>query len=60
MFEQESLRKIGLEHLCAFEKGIDVFMAVETLQIGLDDKIDIAILVTGTNYPVANYFMPAI
>ena len=29
------------------EKGIDVFMAVETLQIGLDDKIDLAILVTG-------------
>ena len=29
------------------EKGIDVFMAIETLQIGLDDKIDIAILVTG-------------
>jgi uncharacterized LabA/DUF88 family protein len=29
------------------EKGIDVYMAVETLQIGLDDKIDIAILVTG-------------
>ena len=29
------------------EKGIDVFMAVETLQIGLEDKIDIAILVTG-------------
>jgi uncharacterized LabA/DUF88 family protein len=29
------------------EKGIDVYMAVETLQIGLDDKIDVAILVTG-------------
>jgi|SRR3569833_124290 len=29
------------------EKGIDVYMAVETLQIGLDDKIDMAILVTG-------------
>jgi uncharacterized LabA/DUF88 family protein len=29
------------------EKGIDVYMAVETLQVGLDDKIDIAILVTG-------------
>lgn len=29
------------------EKAIDVYMAVETLQIGLDDKIDIAILVTG-------------
>ena len=29
------------------EKGIDVYMAVETLQIALDDKIDIAILVTG-------------
>ena len=29
------------------EKGIDVYMAVETLQIGLDKKIDIAILVTG-------------
>jgi uncharacterized LabA/DUF88 family protein len=29
------------------EKGIDVYMAVETLQIGLDDKIDIAVLVTG-------------
>src|SRR5258706_81509 len=29
------------------EKGVDVYMAVETLQVGLDDKIDIAILVTG-------------
>ena len=29
------------------EKGIDVYMAVETLQIGLDDKIDVAILITG-------------
>ena len=29
------------------EKGIDVYMAVETLQVGLDDKIDVAILVTG-------------
>ncbi|MFN8333689.1 MAG: NYN domain-containing protein [Cyclobacteriaceae bacterium] len=29
------------------EKGIDVYMAVETLQIGLDEKIDLAILVTG-------------
>jgi uncharacterized LabA/DUF88 family protein len=29
------------------EKAIDVYMAVETLQIGLDDKIDVAILVTG-------------
>ena len=29
------------------EKGIDVYMAVETLQIGLDDKIDIAVLITG-------------
>ena len=29
------------------EKGIDVYMAVETLQIGLDDKIDVAVLVTG-------------
>src|ERR1700752_4447064 len=29
------------------EKGIDVYMAVETLQIGLDDKIDMAVLVTG-------------
>lgn len=29
------------------EKGIDVYMAVETLQIGLDKKIDLAILVTG-------------
>jgi len=29
------------------EKGIDVYMAVETLQIGLNDKIDVAILVTG-------------
>lgn len=29
------------------EKGIDVYMAVETLQIGLDGKIDLAILVTG-------------
>jgi uncharacterized LabA/DUF88 family protein len=29
------------------EKGIDVYMAVETLQVGLDDKIDMAILVTG-------------
>jgi uncharacterized LabA/DUF88 family protein len=29
------------------EKGIDVYMAVETLQVGLDDKIDIAVLVTG-------------
>jgi uncharacterized LabA/DUF88 family protein len=29
------------------EKGIDVYMAVETLQIGLDKKIDLAVLVTG-------------
>ncbi len=29
------------------EKGIDVYMAVETLQIGLDGKIDLAVLVTG-------------
>jgi len=29
------------------EKGIDVYMAVETLQVGLDDKIDMAVLVTG-------------
>jgi uncharacterized LabA/DUF88 family protein len=29
------------------EKGIDVYMAVETLQIGLDDKIDVAVLITG-------------
>jgi uncharacterized LabA/DUF88 family protein len=29
------------------EKGIDVYMAVETLQVGLDDKIDVAVLVTG-------------
>jgi uncharacterized LabA/DUF88 family protein len=29
------------------EKGIDVYMALETLQVGLDNKIDIAILVTG-------------
>ena len=29
------------------EKGIDVAMAVDALQVGLDGKIDIAILVTG-------------
>lgn len=29
------------------EKGIDVYMAVETLMVGLDNKIDIAVLVTG-------------
>jgi len=29
------------------EKGIDVAMAVDALQIGLDKKIDIAVLVTG-------------
>jgi len=29
------------------EKGIDVAMAVDTLQVGLDGKIDIAALVTG-------------
>ena len=29
------------------EKGIDVYMALETLQVGLDDKIDMAVLVTG-------------
>jgi uncharacterized LabA/DUF88 family protein len=29
------------------EKGIDVYMAVETLLVGLGNKIDIAILVTG-------------
>ena len=29
------------------EKGIDVYMAVETLQVGLDNKIDMAVLVTG-------------
>jgi uncharacterized LabA/DUF88 family protein len=29
------------------EKGIDVYMAVETLLVGLGGKIDIAILVTG-------------
>jgi len=29
------------------EKGIDVAMAVDVLQIGLDGKIDVAVLVTG-------------
>ncbi|MDR2887916.1 MAG: NYN domain-containing protein [Bacteroidales bacterium] len=29
------------------EKGIDVYMALETLQVGLDGKIDVAILITG-------------
>jgi uncharacterized LabA/DUF88 family protein len=29
------------------EKGIDVYMAIETLQVGLDDKMDVAVLVTG-------------
>ncbi|MFH0847067.1 MAG: NYN domain-containing protein [Chloroflexota bacterium] len=29
------------------EKGIDVAMAVEALQVGLDHKIDVAVLVTG-------------
>jgi uncharacterized LabA/DUF88 family protein len=29
------------------EKGIDVALAVDALQAGLDDKIDIAVLVTG-------------
>ena len=29
------------------EKGIDVAMAIDILQIGLDDTIDVAILVTG-------------
>ncbi|MCJ7743021.1 MAG: NYN domain-containing protein, partial [Dehalococcoidales bacterium] len=29
------------------EKGIDVAMAVDALQIGLDGKIDVAVLVTG-------------
>ena len=33
--------------LTKHEKGIDVYMAVETLQTGLDKKIDVAILVTG-------------
>ena len=29
------------------EKGIDVALAVDALQVGLDGKIDIAVLVTG-------------
>jgi len=29
------------------EKGIDVYMAVEALQVGLNGKVDLAILVTG-------------
>ncbi len=29
------------------EKGTDVTLAVDTLQMGLDDKIDVAVLVTG-------------
>lgn len=29
------------------EKGIDVAMAVDALQVGLDNKIDVAVLVTG-------------
>ena len=29
------------------EKGIDIAMAVDVLQIGLEDKIDVAVLVTG-------------
>jgi uncharacterized LabA/DUF88 family protein len=29
------------------EKGVDVSLAVDALQIGLDQKIDIAVLVTG-------------
>ncbi len=29
------------------EKGIDIAMAIETLQIGLEGKIDVAVLVTG-------------
>lgn len=29
------------------EKGIDIIMAMDALQIGLEDKIDIAVLVTG-------------
>jgi uncharacterized LabA/DUF88 family protein len=30
-----------------WEKGTDVALAVDALQIGLDDKIDVAVLVTG-------------
>src|SRR4051812_11361903 len=29
------------------EKGVDVALAVDALQVGLDGKIDIAVLVTG-------------
>lgn len=29
------------------EKGIDIIMAMDVLQIGLEDKIDVAVLVTG-------------
>jgi len=29
------------------EKGIDIIMAIDVLQIGLEDKIDVAVLVTG-------------
>lgn len=30
-----------------FEKGVDVLMAMEILQIALDDRIDLAVLITG-------------
>ncbi len=29
------------------EKGVDIAMAIDALQVGLEDKIDIAVLVTG-------------
>ena len=29
------------------EKGVDISMAIDALQVGLEDKIDIAVLVTG-------------
>ena len=29
------------------EKGIDIAMAIDTLQIGMEGKIDVAVLVTG-------------
>jgi uncharacterized LabA/DUF88 family protein len=29
------------------EKGVDIAMAIDALQVGLEDKIDVAVLVTG-------------
>ena len=45
--QENNLRLDRKRQIDLLHAGIDVYMAVETLQVGLDDKIDMAVLVTG-------------